>query len=120
MRTLIPTTALAAALVLSAPAWAASAADDGGNVVEGSDHGTFTTTPRDGVHVETLDQAVGTARHVGRYTLEASEVINLATLEVSQGAFTITSSSGALTGSYAGSAAGTSDPSVITYHVAGP
>src|SRR4051794_6424415 len=120
MYKLIPLSALAAAVVLAAPAWAASAANDCSRVTEGSDHGTFTTPPLDDTHVLTQDQAVGNARHIGRYTLKGSEVINLATLEVSMGAYTISSSTGTLTGSYAGSAAGTSDPSVITYHVSGP
>jgi hypothetical protein len=116
----IPVTALAAALALAAPASASSAANHWSGAVEGSDHGTFTTTPLDDSHALTQDQAVGNARHLGRYTLEAAEVINFATLEVSHGTYTITSPTGALTGSYAGAAAGTSDPSVITYHVAGP
>ena len=57
---------------------------------------------------------------IGRYTLEASELINLATLDVTSGKWTMTARKGTLYGTYAGSAAATGDPDVITYHVTGP
>ena len=119
MHKTISTAAAAAVLTLSTPTLA-TASGGSSTVIEGSDRGTFTTTRRDDTHVVTDDHATGHARHVGHYTLDASEVINLATLEVSEGAYTITSASGAVTGKYAGSAAVTADPNVITYHVAGP
>ncbi len=119
MHKTISAAAAAAVLTLATPTLAAAS---GGcsTVIEGSDRGTFITTPRDDTHVVTEDHATGHARHVGHYTLDASEVIDLATLEVSEGTYTITSASGAVTGEYAGSAAATADPNVITYHVTGP
>jgi hypothetical protein len=119
MHKTISAAAVAAVLTLATPTLAA-ASGGCGHVIEGSDRGTFITTPLDATHVVTEDHATGYARHVGHYTLDGSEVINLATMEVSDGVYTITSSSGAVTGKYAGSAAVTADPNVITYHVAGP
>ena len=85
------------------------------------DHGTFVTSPRVPPLVFTEDEGTGTATHLGRYTLDGSEVINLATLEVTDGSFTITAANGdTILGTYEGTAAGTSDPLVITYHVTGP
>jgi hypothetical protein len=85
------------------------------------DHGTFVTSDLTPPLVLTKDKATGIATHLGRYTLRASEVINLATLEVSDGSFKITAANGdTIVGTYAGMAAATSDPLVITYHVTGP
>jgi len=89
---------------------------------EGSDSGTFWTTPWDDPNV-VLSEDVTTGKAtggIGRYTLEASELINLATLEVTGGKWTMTARKGTLEGTYAGSAAPTSDSAVITYHVSGP
>ncbi len=118
MKHVIPVTALTATLLLATPIWSASAAD-GVKVVEGSDHGTFTTQQTDD-HVLTQDSATGDARHIGHYTLNASEVINLGSLQVTEGEFTITTSRHTLVGTYSGQAAGTADPNVITYHASGP
>ena len=115
---LIPATALAFALALASPTLAA-AADGHTKVVEGSDRGTFTTTTLPNGNILTEDKATGQARHVGHYAIAASEQIT-PTFGVSDGAFTITTSHGTLTGSYAGQAAGTTDVNVITYHAAGP
>lgn len=88
----------------------------------GSDSGTFVITPTDNPDVVfTEEVTTGKAnRGIGRYTLVASEFVNLATLEITGGAWTITSRKGTLVGTYAGSASATSDPAVITYHVTGP
>lgn len=121
MRRLALLTALAATLVLAAPS-APVSADSCAHVVviHGSDSGTFTTEAIDDTHMLTEDEATGRASHVGRYTLHASEVINLRTYDVTNGAFTLTAANGdTLSGSYAGTAAPTSDPLVITYHVDG-
>lgn len=124
MRRITSLTILAATLVLAAPGAPASAdACADVVVIRGSDSGTFTTTPIDATNVLTDDVAVGRATHIGRYTLHASEVINLVppTLAVTNGTFTMTAADGdTLSGSYAGNAAATSDPLVITYHVDGP
>lgn len=122
MRRITLLTILAATLVLAVPGAPASAdACAKVVVIRGSDRGTFTTTPIDATNVLTDDVAVGRATHLGRYTLHASEEINLATLAVTNGRFTLTAADGdTLSGSYAGTAAATSDPLVITYHVDGP
>ena len=57
---------------------------------------------------------------IGRYTLVASEFVNLATLEITGGTWTITSRNATLRGTYVGVASPTTDPAVITYHVTGP
>jgi hypothetical protein len=107
---------------LAAPATAL--ADESTRVkhFKGSDSGTFWTTPTDDPNV-VLSEDVTTGKAtdgIGRYTLEASELINLATLEVTDGKWTMTARKGTLEGTYAGSAAPTSDPAIITYHVSGP
>src|SRR6185369_16734923 len=72
------------------------------------DHGTFVTSDLTPPLVLTKDKATGIATHLGRYTLRASEVINLATLEVSDGSFKITAANGdTIVGTYAGMAAAT-------------
>jgi hypothetical protein len=122
MRRLTLLTVLAAILVLAAPSAPASA-DSCARVVtiRGSDSGTFTTTSIDETNVLTDDEATGHATHVGRYTMHASEQINLVTLAVTNGRYTLTTANGdTLTGRYAGAAAATSDPLVITYLVDGP
>lgn len=100
-------------------------ADDGTRVVrfKGSDSGPFTITPvsENPPVVVTQDVAIGKAnRGIGRYSLVASEYVNLVTLEVTGGRFTMTARRGSISGTYSGSAAPTSDPNVITYHVTGP
>jgi hypothetical protein len=103
-------------LMLALPALAGD-----GKQFRGSDCGPFTVTPIAPGVVLTEDTATGKAnRGIGRYTLEASEVVNLATLEVTDGQFTLTARKGSISGTYEGTAAPTDDPAVITYHVEGP
>ena len=52
--------------------------------------------------------------------MQASEVINLETLAVTNGTYVITARRGTLTGTYEGMASATDDPAVITYDVVGP
>lgn len=96
----------------------ASAAAAGGPVVFiGSD--TFETTilptnrvgcppvdPITGdISVSTDDSGAGNASLLGRYTFTAGECINLTTLEVSLGFFTVTAADGStITGNYSGTA----------------
>jgi hypothetical protein len=89
---------------------------------KGRDMGTFTSSPTDkGKAVLTEDSASGEATHLGRYTLSAHESINLTTLDVTKGAFTITDASGdKLTGEYSGKAFTTDTPTIIRYEVSGP
>ena len=110
--------------IVSLAAPATALADESTRVkhFEGSDSGTFWTIPTDDPNV-VLSEDVTTGKAtggIGHYTLKASEFINLATLEVTCGKWTMTARNGTLKGTYAGSAAATGDPDVITYHVTGP
>jgi hypothetical protein len=119
MHRFIALVALVAA-ALSATAAPAAAAER--IPFKASDSGTFVISPTgDPVVVFTEDWTTGHATHLGRYTLEASEFINLATLAVTGGSWTMTAANGdTLHGTYDGQAAPTADPLVITYHVEGP
>jgi hypothetical protein len=103
-------------------AFALPALANEGDRFKGSDSGPFAiTATSDPCVVFTQDTATGKANHgIGRYTLIGSEFVNLCTLEVSGGQFTLTARKGSISGTYTGSAAPTSDPNVITYHVEGP
>jgi hypothetical protein len=89
--------------------------------VKGSDRGSFVVTPTDDPAVVlTQERTEGRATRIGRYTLVAQELINLQTLEVTDGAFTITTAKGdTIEGVYSGQAQMTS-PGVITYVAFGP
>jgi hypothetical protein len=88
----------------------------------GSDSGTFVIAPTSNPDVVfSEDVTTGKAnKGIGRYTVVASEFVNLATFEITGGVWTISSRKGTLVGSYAGAASPTPDPAVITYHVTGP
>jgi hypothetical protein len=106
-------------VTLAAPATAL--ADDRTRVTRftGSDTGTFTSTPRTPEIVFTEDVTSGWATGgIGRYTIVASELVNLTTFDVTDGAWTLTARKGTLEGTYAGSAS-VSDAGVITFHVRG-
>jgi len=89
--------------------------------VKGSDRGRFVSTPTpDPAVVRTQEFTEGRATHIGRYSLVAQELINLQTLEVTDGTFTITTAKGdTIEGVYSGQAQMTS-PGVITYVAFGP
>lgn len=107
----------AAAVVLAVPLAADARATHG---FKGSGTGTFTITPTaDPAVVLTEDVAVGHATRLGKYTLHARELVNLATLEVTDGSWTMVTKTGTLFGTYAGYAEGLS-PTEIAYHVTGP
>jgi hypothetical protein len=106
-------------VTLAAPATAL--ADDGTRVTRftGSDTGTFTSSPLDGGIVSSQERTTGWATGgIGRYTLVASELVNLTTFDVTNGAWTLTARKGTLEGTYAGSAS-VSNEGVITFHVRG-
>jgi hypothetical protein len=86
----------------------------------GSSSGTFTMTPTAEPGV-VLTQAVHTGRatRVGKYTLHARELTNLATLEVKDGSWTIITRNGTVFGTFAGQARALS-PTELAYQVAGP
>jgi hypothetical protein len=71
--------------------------------------------------VSTDDSAVGNASLLGRYTFSAGECINLTTLEVSLGFFSVTAADGStITGNYSGTAQYTDNThSSILYAVSG-
>lgn len=122
-RAMVSLALMAATSLLTVPATTAADAAPAEHRVpfKAVDRGTFTTTPLDDGRVFTEDTAHGRGTHVGAYDLHASEVIDLATLAVTDGSFTVTAANGdTLSGSYEGTASGTSDPQVITYHVQGP
>ena len=88
---------------------------------KGRDMGTFTSSPTNNPQVVlTEDSAAGEATNLGRYKLSAHELINLATLDVAEGAFTITAANGdTLTGRYSGKAS-IETPTILRYEVSGP
>lgn len=90
-------------------------------VLRGTDVGKFTASPtKDPQVVVTIDHAVGELTSLGGFTLDAGEHINLQSLEVTQGYFTITSANGdKLMGTYKGTAHLAGIPNVIEYDVAG-
>ncbi len=114
---------LTAAVALATPASATADTARSAPVwdVRGFDRGTFTTEAVAPGVVHTTDVAVGHATHLGRYTLRASEDIDLTTGAVTNGTYTMTAADGArLSGTYEGTAAATTEPLVMTYLVAGP
>ena len=114
----VRTIALCTTIILSTVA-ASGAADH--VRLKGRDFGTFGVTPTsDPQVVLTRDSASGEATPFGRYTLVAHEFINLGTLTVQGGAFTMTAANGdTLTGEYSGQAVA-EFPTIIHYDVSGP
>lgn len=86
------------------------------------DTGTFVIEPTsDPAVVVAHDVGTGRATHLGRYSLVAQETVNLETLEITNGSYTLTGANGdTVSGTYQGHAAATGTPGVITYRVAGP
>ncbi len=89
---------------------------------EGSDSGHFIVSPTaDPLVVLTQDFGTGKATHLGKYSLVAGELIHLDTLVVTGGSFTLTATNGdTIHGTYAGQAAPTIEPGVISYEASGP
>jgi hypothetical protein len=81
----------------------------------------FVNKTGDPAVVQTQDFANGQSAVLGSYNLVAHENVNLKTLEISDGAFTITADDGAtIHGEYSGTGATTQTEGVITYLVSGP
>ena len=100
---------------------AAPAAADEQVPFRGRDIGHFVVTPIGGPMVLTEDFTNGQATHLGAYSLVAQEDINLETLAVTNGSFTITAANGdTIHGTYAGQAQLGDRPGVIRYLVTGP
>lgn len=110
--TLIGVTAVA----LAAPVSALGAAE---KPFRGADSGTFTIEPISPTVVLSKDVAAGHATRLGAYTLVAQERIDLVTLRITSGVWTVATKHGTLFGTYAGNAEFTG-PSTIAYHVSGP
>jgi len=71
--------------------------------------------------VQTTDVGTGHATHLGKYTFRAEERINLQTLAVTDGRYTLTAANGdTVEGTYSGQAQTTSTAGVVTYLVSGP
>jgi hypothetical protein len=89
---------------------------------KGRDLGYFVVKPTaDPRVVLTEDFTTGRGTHLGRYKLVAHEYINLETLAVTDGAFTITAANGdTIFGTYAGQAMPTDKAGVIRYVATGP
>jgi hypothetical protein len=85
-----------------------------------TDSGTFTITPVSDAVVFTQDVGSGRASHLGNYTFVAQELVNLATFQITDGSFTITTQRGTISGTYSGSAAAGPSPGSITWDVSGP
>jgi hypothetical protein len=84
---------------------------------KGSDSGSAQVISNSGGILHTADTASGHATHLGRYTLVASETIDLATGAITVGSFTLTAANGdTVTGTYSGQAL----PGLTGYNVSGP
>ena len=110
--------AVAAALcLLSTPGGAVAGETKSFNA---TDSGTFTVTPVGPGVFLTQDVGSGRASHIGSYTFVAEELVNLATLQITNGSFTITARRGTISGTYFGTAAFGSTAGSITWDVSGP
>src|SRR5262245_55602511 len=66
--------------------------------------------------IYTADSGSGTATHLGRFTMTASEVVDFASMTVRNGTFTLTAANGdTVSGTYSG----TILPGLVGYHVNG-
>jgi hypothetical protein len=106
--------AVVVAMCLASPTSTAS-----GRLVpfKASDSGVAQVIGGSGDLIVTSDVATGHGTHVGRYTLEAQETINVVTGAITGGEFTLTAANGdTLTGTYSG----TARPGLLGYDVSGP
>ena len=85
---------------------AAVPAGAGGNVpFKAADSGSATVVGMVGSVIQTSDSGSGVATHLGRYTLVASEDVDLASGAVTNGSFTLTGANGdTVSGTYSGQA----------------
>lgn len=114
-KTLLCTGLLSAALVFAAP----DAGADHSVPFKGKD--TFAASPAgppgDGKVIHTVDSGSGTAAHLGRFTMVASETVDTDSMTVSDGTFTMTAANGdTVSGTYSG----TIQPGLTGYLVCGP
>jgi hypothetical protein len=106
-------------LGLVAIALAGAAVSSAGSVIpmQARDTGSATIVGMSGSVVHTFDTGLGTATHLGRFTLSASEDIDLLTGAVTNGSFTLTAANGdTVSGTYSGQAL----PGLVGYLVSGP
>lgn len=89
---------------------------------EGSGNGYVIVSPTgDARTVRTQAFSTGEATHVGKYSLVAREVLDLESLAVTEGSFTLTTSNGdTISGTFAGSGTPGEEPGVIVFNVSGP
>jgi hypothetical protein len=82
-----------------------------------TDTGAATVVGGSGTVIRTADTGSGHASHLGRFTLEAGETIDLATGTITNGFYTMTAANGdSVTGTYSGQAL----PGLTGYEVSGP
>lgn len=88
---------------------------------EGSGSGYVIVSPTgDSSIVRTRAFSTGEAAHVGKYSLVTREVLDLDSLAVTEGSFTLTTSYGdAISGTFAGSGALGGEPGVIFFNASG-
>jgi hypothetical protein len=112
---------MALGLVL-ALAWASASEAGEALRFKGNDAGPFSVTSPPGSPVAaTVDHTTGHSPELGAYLVVAQESVDLGSLEVRDGSFTIITAGGdTITGTYSGSAGLTAEPTVITYKVSGP
>jgi hypothetical protein len=116
MRNILKAT-IAVASFLAALATAASSAAGSEVPMKLRDTGSAAIVAASGPVVHTEDTGVGEATHLGRYTLAATQDINLATGAVTNGSFTLTAANGdTVRGTYSGQAL----PGLVGYTVSGP
>lgn len=103
------------ALVVAVATGSAGAGD---NVpLKGKDTFSSNVIGGSGTSIQTADNGSGTATHLGRYTMAASETVDLVAMTVTNGVFTLTTANGdTVNGSYSG----TILPGLAGYLVSGP
>jgi hypothetical protein len=96
---------------------AATASASSAIPMKATDAGSATIVGVSGSVIHTHDTGNGVATHLGRYTLDASEDVNLATGAIMNGSFTLTAANGdKVSGTYSGHAL----PGLTGYVVSGP
>jgi hypothetical protein len=84
---------------------------------KGSDSGVARIVRTSGDVIRTVDVATGHATHLGRYTLEGAEDVNVVTGRITHGSFLLIAANGdTLRGTYSG----TARPGLTGYDVSGP
>ena len=114
-RTLALTCLLLGALI--APFAAANVGSAKNVPLKGRDMFSSVVIGGSGSVIYTADSGSGTATHLGRFTMTATEAVDLASMTVRNGTFTLTAANrDTVSGTYSG----TILPGLVGYHVSGP